>query len=82
VQSYVDSIEFRFYPRHEFPLEAGGTEAWPAFEMELTLATVVNVMPPSVVEPIIEPDSDGLEPEHESEDLAGTGDNDVLGDDQ
>ena len=73
VQTYVEAIEIRFYPQYEFKKEDGSTEPWPAFEMELTLATIVNVTPPSLLEAVDE-DESGLERERtEDGDLPGTG---------
>lgn len=82
VQTYVESIEFRFYPRHEFQKEDGSPDPWPAIEMELTLATIVNVKPPSLLESVGEADEDGLEVEEEAADIAGTGDDDTQGEDR
>lgn len=65
VQTYVESVELRFYPQHDIEQRDGSVEPGPYFELEITLATIVNVPLPSLLDEVHEADS--------SEEPASTG---------
>jgi len=76
VQTYVEEVEIRFYPRYAHRIEPTlegeepGTEIWPAFEVDITLATILHVSPPSLLTSVDEEDQEGEDTAQEGADDA------------